>query len=417
MYSKSVLPNGIRVVTENIPYIKSVSLGIWVDTGSRNEQEENHGISHFLEHLMFKGTQKRSAKTIAETVDAVGGQLNAFTAKEYTCYYIKVLDTHLELAIDVLSDMLINSKFDSQDIMREREVVLEEVNMYEDDPDELVHDLYLESVWPGHPLGQNILGTVQSIGKFDRNLVLDYYHNYYTPDNLVIAAAGNLEHDKLVEMIKKYFGHLSGVKKTREVKAPKLIKAFSVHNKDTEQVHFCLGTASVPQNAPDIYGAHILNNILGGGISSRLFQTIREEKGLAYSVYSYQTNYSDAGLFTVYAGTRPANAAKVIDLILENMSDIKNKGITLQELTKAKEQLKGNMLLGLENSSSRMSRLGKMEITLRKHITIDEVVAKIDKVTLDDVKLICDKLFKEEMLSFTALGSVQEKDLTIKLTL
>lgn len=414
MYRKTVLPNGVRIVTENIPYIKSVSLGIWVDTGSRHESEENHGISHFIEHLMFKGTPKRSAKDIAETVDAVGGQLNAFTAKEYTCYYIKVLDTHLKLAMDVLSDMLLNSKFDEQDILREKEVVLEEVNMYEDDPDELVHDLYLENVWRGHPLGHNILGTMESINRFDRKMVMDYYTQYYTPDNIVIVAAGNLQHESFVELTKKYFLQMTGTRAAHILKAPCLTKTCSIRKKETEQVHFCLGTTSVPQNSPDIYSIHILNNILGGGISSRLFQSIREEKGLAYSVYSYQTNYSDAGLFTIYAGTRPSNAVKVIDLILEIMFDIKRDGITGQELTKSKEQLKGSIFLGLENSSSRMARLGKLEVTLGKFITPDEVVNRIDSVTLENVKTVCDKLFKQEILSFMALGSLNEKDIIAK---
>ena len=217
MYCKSVLPNGIRVVSESIPYVKSATVGVWIGTGSRNEQNYNHGISHFIEHLMFKGTEKRSAKDIAETVDAVGGQLNAFTAKEYTCYYIKVLDNHLELAMDILSDMLVNSRFASEDIDKEREVVLEEVHMYEDSPDELVHDLYLDNIWSGHPLGRNILGTTSSIGQFSRDLVVEYYRNYYTPDNIVIAAAGNLTHEALVEFASTYFSSLNGAKQTTRI--------------------------------------------------------------------------------------------------------------------------------------------------------------------------------------------------------
>ncbi len=408
MYQKSTLPNGIRVVTEAIPYVKSVTVGVWVGTGSRNEEDHNHGISHFIEHLMFKGTANRSAKDIAETVDAVGGQLNAFTAKEYTCYYIKVLDNHLELALDILSDMMLSSRYAPEDITREREVVLEEVNMYEDSPDELVHDFYLDNVWPNHPLGRNILGSTEAIGRFDRNLVCEYYDNFYRPDNIVIAAAGNLTHARVEELIGRFFGGLAGSKKAKAAKPPVLTPSRRLHARDSEQVHFCLGTASVAQESPDIYVAHVLNNILGGGISSRLFQAIREERGLAYSIYSYLSNYSDCGLFTIYAGTRPANLDQVIELILENVAQLKNGDLSVTELNKTKEQLKGNLLLGLESSSSRMSRLGKMEITMGKYTTLDEVVAKIEKVSMEDLQKMMDTVFVADKLSFTALGPVKD---------
>jgi predicted Zn-dependent peptidase len=411
MYRKSALSNGLRVVSEAIPYVKSVTVGVWVGTGSRNEEDHNHGVSHFIEHLMFKGTEKRSAKDIAETVDAVGGQLNAFTAKEYTCYYIKVLDNHLELALDILSDMLLASKFDSEDIGREREVVLEEVHMYEDSPDELVHDLHLDDIWPGHPLGRNILGTTDSIACFDRNLVQSYYHDFYRPDNMVLAAAGNLTHEQLEALADRFFGSLTGRKRQLAPQPPTLRPIRSMHAKDTEQVHICLGTVSVPQNSPRIYVAHVLNNILGGGISSRLFQSIREERGLAYSIYSYQTNYSDCGLFTVYAGTRPGNVEQVVELILQNINELKNGGLTAAELSKTKEQLKGNLLLGLESSSSRMSRLGKMEITLGKFTTLDEIVAKIEKVSLPDLEEMMNDIFAPEKLCYTALGPLADKAL------
>ncbi len=409
MYQKSVLPNGIRIVSEAIPYVKSITLGIWLGTGSRSEGPHNHGISHFIEHMVFKGTHKRSAKDIAETVDEVGGQINAFTGKEHTCYYIKVLDTHLELALDVLSDMLLSSKFTEEDINKEREVVLEEVHMYEDTPDELVHDLHLNHVWSGHALGRNILGTIPAIEKFNSTLIREYYGQFYTPDNIVIAAAGNLTHERLEELSERYFGKMQGKKAQGTLVGPTLLPVHTIQQKTIEQVHLCLGTSSVPQSSPDIYTLHILNNILGGGISSRLFQSIREEKGLAYSIYSYQTNYSDGGLFTVYAGTRPTNTAQVMELIWKNITELKTKGITAHELRKTKEQLKGGLLLGLESSSSRMSRVGKMEITLGKYITLDEVVAKIDKVSLEDLEHIGKSLFAENNVSFTALGPVTEE--------
>jgi predicted Zn-dependent peptidase len=411
MYQKSTLPNGIRVVTEAIPYVKSATVGVWVGTGSRNEEDHNHGISHFIEHLMFKGTANRSAKDIAETVDAVGGQLNAFTAKEYTCYYIKVLDNHLDLALDILSDMMLASRYAPDDITREREVVLEEVHMYEDSPDELVHDFYLDDVWPGHPLGRNILGSTEAIGRFDRGLVCEYYGNFYTPDNIVIAAAGNLTHARVEELAARFFGGMGGSKRTLAAKPPVLTPVRRIHARDSEQVHFCLGTESVAQASADIYVAHVLNNILGGGISSRLFQSIREERGLAYSIYSYLSNYSDCGLFTIYAGTRPANLDQVIELVLQGVEELKNGGLAEAELSKTKEQLKGNLLLGLESSSSRMSRLGKMEITMGKYTTLDEVVAKIEKVSRADLQRMMDEIFVAERLSFAALGPVKDNQL------
>jgi len=408
MYQKTLLPNGIRIVSEAIPYVKSVSVGIWIGTGSRNEEITNHGISHFIEHLMFKGTENRTAKDIAETVDAVGGQLNAFTAKEYTCYYIKVLDNHLDLALDVLSDMLLASKFDPADVNREREVVLEEVKMYEDSPDELVHDLYLDNVWPQHPLGRNILGSAESIAKFDRGLLTDYYHDFYTPDNIVVAAAGNLTHEALEELAIKYFGAMQGTKRKMVTSSPLLTSARALHQKDTEQIHLCLGTESVPQDSPSIYVAHILNNILGGGISSRLFQSIREERGLAYSIYSYQSNYRDCGLLTVYAGTRPGNVNQVVELIFQNISELRASGISSAELHKTKEQLKGNLLLGLESSSSRMSRIGKLEITQGKYTSLDDIVTKIEHVSEGDLNQMMNTRFSTDQLCFTALGPLKD---------
>jgi len=411
MYKKSVLPNGIRVVSESIPYVKSVTMGIWVGTGARFEEEDNHGVSHFIEHLMFKGTTRRSAKDIAEMVDAVGGQLNAFTAKECTCYYLKVLDSHADLAMDILSDMLLASKFAEEDIERERQVVLEEVHMYEDSPEELVHDIHLDAVWPVHPLGRNILGTTDSIEQFNRSSVIKYYKDFYTPDNVVIAAAGNITHDQLVELANRYFSELKGKKRKFNITTPTYAPTRTVINKDSEQVHICLGTTSVPQDNPLLYPTYIFSNILGGGISSRLFQSVREERGLAYSIYSYQNSYKDAGLLTIYAGTRPGNVNQVLELVIGNLKEFKSKGITEQELVKAKEQIKGSLLLGLESSSSRMSRIGKMEVALGKFITLDEVVSTIDRVSLSDVNQLIEQMLVAENLCFTALGPVDLSDI------
>jgi predicted Zn-dependent peptidase len=409
MYQKSKLQNGIRIVSEYIPYVKSVSLGVWVGTGSRSEETHNHGISHFIEHMMFKGTKNRSAKAIAETVDAIGGQLNAFTAKEHTCYYIKVLDTHFELAVDILSDMLLDSAFQDADIMKEREVVLEEFHMYEDAPDELIHDIHLGKIWSGHSLGRNILGSKASIEQFHSGLIREYCSHFYTPDNIVIAAAGNITHEKLEEVINRYFGEMTGNKRREVVHAPELQSLRTMRHKATEQIHLCLSSPGVPYSSPEIYPMHIINNVLGGGISSWLFQSIREDKGLAYSIYSFQSNYSDTGLFTVYAGTRPANAMQVMDLIFDNIKKLKREGISKAELIKTKEQLKGNLLLGLESSSSRMSRLGKLEITLGKYVTLEEVVEKIDRVSSEDLQQSLEALFDESTLSLTILGPGNEE--------
>lgn len=408
MYAKSVLANGIRVVTEQMPNLRSTTLGAWVSTGSRNEQLNNHGVSHFIEHLLFKGTANRSAKSIAEEVDSVGGQLNAFTGKEYTCYYMKSLDTHLDLAVDMISDMLLNSRFDPDDIAKEKSVVLEEYNMYEDSPDELVHDLYVQQVWQQHSLGQSILGSRQSIENFDRQMILDYRQCYYTPDNLVIAAAGNLTHERVVGLVERHFCGMTGTSTVNKTPAPIYSPTKCNRGKETEQSHICLGTPGLNYSSEELYNLHILNNLLGGSMSSRLFQSIREERGLAYSVYSYQTTYRDTGLLTVYAGTKPDNVNEVLELIWKNMIILREEGVSETELHKAKEQLKGNLLLGLESSSSRMSRMGTLEMTIGKYVTLDEVIAKIDRVTLADIRNIANISFRPELISCCILGPDQD---------
>lgn len=317
---------------------------------------------------------------------------------------MKVLDTHLNLAVDILSDMLLESKFADEDIIKEREVVLEEIHMYEDTPDDLIHDIHLSKAWSCHPLGNNILGTVSSVGGLENSLVEEYYNHFYTPDNIVIAAAGNITHEALVEMVSPYFEKMTGNKLQIPSHSPTLAPDRSFHYKTTEQIHLCLSSVGVPYSSPNLYAMHIINNILGGGVSSRLFQSIREERGLAYSVYSYQTNYSDAGLFTIYAGTRPNNAEQVLKLIIENVQSLKTTEITSTELLKTKEQLKGSLLLGLESSSSRMSRLGKLETTLGKYVTLEEVVEKIDNVSLDQVNQTLSGLFDLDSSCITILG-------------
>ncbi|MFZ5943649.1 MAG: M16 family metallopeptidase [Bacillota bacterium] len=407
-YNKSILSNGIRVVTEEIPYVKSVAVGIWVGAGSRFEKEEYSGISHFLEHLFFKGTEKRTAKDIAESLDSVGGQLNAFTTKEYTCYYAKVLDEHFPLALDVLADMFFNSKFLEKDILKEREVIIEEIKMYQDTPDELIHDVFSQTIWAGHPLGRPVLGTEETINKFTRNDFLRFIGTHYVPDNIVIAAAGKIEHGSLVENLEKLFG--------RAKKGPVEKVPYPPHNhseiqnvyRDIGQVQICLGSPGLPQDDPQIYPLYILNSVLGGGLSSRLVQEVREERGLAYSVYSYHSSFSDAGLFTFYAGTRPDNYEQVIKIIFKEAFKIAKEGISLGELKKAKEQLKGSLYLGLESVGSRMTRIGRSELSLDRLVTPEEVVEKIDLVTNEQVKDLAQYLFNPDKFTITTIGPVKE---------
>lgn len=404
MYRKEILNNGVRIVTEEIPYVRSVAIGIWVGVGSRDETSEEHGISHFLEHLMFKGTENHTAKEIAEALDAVGGQLNAFTTKEYTCYYAKVLDEHIDLAIEILTDMFFNSKFNEKDIEKEKKVVLEEIKMYEDSPDELVHDLFSTNVWAKHTLGKPILGTYESVGSLNQEKVRNFYNKHYTTPNIVIAAAGKINHHNIVAKLKPLFNQLSGKAVKKDTSTPKPHPGAFCVEKKTEQLQICIGVPGLPQDSEEIYQIYLINNILGGGLSSRLFQNIREERGLAYSVYSYHSAFRDCGLFTVYAGTSPDNSEEVVSLIMQEFSKLAVKGVPQSELDKTKEQIKGNIYLGLENVSSRMSRIGKSELCFNRIITPEEVIEKIVNVTTDDVKQMANILFDYDKLASTTIG-------------
>ncbi len=403
-YRKEVLPNGIRIVSEEIPYVRSVAIGIWVGIGSRDENDKVHGASHFIEHLLFKGTKNRSAKEIAESLESVGGQLNAFTTKEYTCYYAKVLDEHLDLAIDVLTDMFFNSLFEPKEVEKEKNVVLEEIKMYEDSPDELVHDLFSSTIWEGHPLGRSILGTCDSITQMDRQDIINYYESKYTPHNIVVAVAGKIKHEQVVARLTPIFTKMSKEPHQRPYQEPEPHRAIKNQAKETEQVQICVGTPGLPQEHELIYPLHVLNNVLGGGLSSRLFQEIREERGLAYSIYSYHSAYRDAGLFTIYAGTRPDNYEKVLEQVLLEIKKILQEGISAEELNRTKEQIKGNMYLGLESVSSRMSRLGKSELSYGRLITPDEVIEKITAATREEVLELARFLFQKEKFSLTTIG-------------
>ncbi|MEA4901509.1 pitrilysin family protein [Desulfitobacterium sp.] len=404
MYKKTVLPNGVRIITEEIDYVRSVSIGLWVGAGSRDEREEYEGISHFIEHMLFKGTKKRTARDLAESLESVGGQLNAFTTKEYTCFYAKVLDEDMDLAIDVLSDMFFNSLFDEKEIEKEKKVVIEEIKMYEDSPDELIHDLFSEYVWNDHPLGKPILGTVESIHGLSREKIMDYLGHHYAPENLVIAVAGKINHEDVINKLAPIYGEFKrgGIRILEGT--PKGQRIYRYNTKDTEQMHLVMGVPGLGQDDEDIYPMHIINNVLGGGLSSRLFQEVREQRGLAYSVYSYHSTYVDAGMFAIYAGTTPDNTQEVVECILNEIQKMKAHGITADELVKTVAQVKGSLYLGLESVSSRMSRLGKTELSYNRVISPEEMVEKLEKVTLEDVKRVMNRLWVKDKLSIVMMG-------------
>lgn len=410
MFKKIRLDNGLRLVFEKIPYVRSVSVGIWVGTGSRNENPHNNGISHFIEHMLFKGTANRTAKEIAESIDAIGGQINAFTGKECTCYYTKTLDSHLNIALDILSDMLFNSKFASGDIGVEKRVVIEEIGMYEDTPEELVHDIFSEMVWRGNSLGYPILGTEDSINRFSKKMIKQYMDEFYTPNNTVVSVVGNFDEAELIDAVSRYFGNWKEKSSTSlNFTRAEYITDKIIREKETEQVHLCMGFQGVENGDDRIYSLLALNNILGGGMSSRLFQTIREKKGLVYSIYSYPSTYNSAGLFIIYAGMNPEYLQNVVDLIKKEIDLLKKTGITQSELDKSKEQLKGNYILGLESTTSRMNSIGKSELMLGKINTPEEILQKMENIKLQDIFEIIDSVFNYEKMSISAVGNLKKE--------
>jgi predicted Zn-dependent peptidase len=382
----------MRLVTERMPWVRSVTLGVWVTAGSRDEPPRIAGASHFLEHVLFKGTKSRSAREIAEAFDAVGGDLNAFTAKEHTAFYARVLDGDLPMAVDHLSDMIQHSLLRAADLDSERTVILEEINMHEDAPDELVHDTFMSNLWPTDPLGRPVLGTIDTISGMSREQVRRFWRRHYVPGNFVVAAAGNLEHDQLEELVtskmdtvKTEEGETHGTT-ILEGKIPVPAGGAHVRKRQTEQAHICLGTAGLPRSDPRRYAFGIVNDAVGGGMSSRLFQEIREKRGLVYSVYSYHSMFAQTGAFVIYAGTAPGRAHEVTSLITKELENVAEKGITEEELERAKSHMKGSMVLGLEETSARMNRLGKSEIAHGEVISLDEVLERIDAVTVEDAR-------------------------------
>lgn len=394
MVKKYTCQNGVRIVLENIPTVRSVAIGVWIGTGSRDENPENNGISHFLEHMFFKGTKTRTALDIAESFDSIGGQVNAFTSKEYTCYYAKVLDTHAKFALEVLADMFFNSTFDDVELKKEKNVVYEEIKMYEDTPDDIVHDLLSKAIYENHPLGYPILGTEETLSTFSSDTLNEYVHNMYTPEKVVISIAGNIS-ESFISEADKLFGSYDGGKHEKSSQSPAFHPNRVARKKDTEQAHLCIGYKGLQAGHSDMYNLIILNNILGGSMSSRLFQDVREQKGLAYSVFSYHSAFQDTGIVTLYGGT----GAKQLDVLFETMQEtldkLKAEGITDKELTNSKEQLKGSLMLGLESTNSRMSRNGKNELLLGYHRSLDEIIEQIDSVTKQGVNEMANAVFTD----------------------
>ena len=411
MYEIQKLSNGLKVILEYIPFVRSVSFGIWVKNGSRNENIETNGISHFIEHMLFKGTYNRSAKDIADEMDMVGGHLNAYTSKDYTCYYTKSLSIHLDKVLEVMSDMLLNSKFSNEDIKKELNVILEEIDMYEDSPDELVNDVLQEIVWKDMPLGRPILGTEEVISKFNHFTFEKYYTENYNIDNTVLAIAGNFDKAQLIEMLEKYFGVWNNYLKINNTPAISIYTpALEVREKDIEQLHICLGFRGENIYSKNMYIMNVFNTIFGDGMSSRLFQKIREDRGLAYTVFSDNYNYIDDGLFTIYAGLAVSQVEEVIYIIKKEIELIKKDYSIEKDVVKAKELIKSNYLIGLESTSNRMSILGRSELLLEKIRTEDEVIKEIDAITTEDILNIAKKVLDWNNVSLSAVGKVDSID-------
>jgi len=418
MVHTTLLPNGIKVVTEQIEHVHSVSIGIWVKTGSRFETREQQGISHFIEHMLFKGTPRHTAVDIARRIDSVGGFINAFTGKEYTCFYVKILKQHLPLAIDLLTDIFFNSLFSPDDVEKERSVIMQEIHMIKDTPDDYIQDLFNESYFSDHPLGYPIQGDAATIASLDRERLVSFFNSeYLQPQRIIIAAAGDLTHE---QVLKELQGTFNGIVPAQEQPAgdsfaPQQRAVF--HYRKLEQVHVCMGTTGLSQLDPLRYALYVLNTLFGGSMSSRLFQEIREQQGLAYSVYSFVSSYADTGVFGIYMGVKKELAQQAIAIVLRETEKLKREKISAAELSSAKEQLKGNLLLSTESTDNRMSRLAKSEIYYNSYIPLEDVIAEIDAVTSDAVQELARALFNHKFVNYTFLGPLRAKDLPKKFLL
>ncbi len=404
MIVREVLDNRLRLVTETMRHVRSVSVGVWLTRGSRHEPLDHAGIAHFVEHMLFKGTSTRSAEDIAQTIDSIGGHLDAFTAKEYAGYYIKVLDEHLPRAIDILADIVLNPAFVPEDVQREKKVVLEEIKMVEDTPDDLVHEIFTQSFWEGHPLGRPILGSKESVDALDASVLRHYFQQVYAADQMIISAAGNVEHAAIRNLVTAAFGRLAPTLALQAEQPPQVVPKVILRNKELEQSHVCLGASSYPQNHDDRYSSYLLNTVLGGSMSSRLFQNVREKRGLAYAVYSGLSAYRDAGTLTIYAGCANDAVGELVDVVVDELRGMKQREVPGAELQRAKDHLKGSLMLSLENTANRMSHLARQEIYFERQFGLDETLEGIERVTAADIQRVAHELLMDQALTATVLG-------------
>jgi predicted Zn-dependent peptidase len=404
----TTLANGVRIITEEMPHVRSVSVGVWIGSGSRRETPEQNGVSHFIEHMLFKGTSKRSAEDIARSVDSIGGNLDAFTAKELVCFNTKVLDEHLSLAFDVVADLVLHPLFREDDIEKEKGVILEEIKMEADSPDYLVHEIFSANFWKDHPLGKPILGTPQTVKRFDSGSIRNFYNSVYEPSNMLVTAAGHLTHGRLVDLVREHFEALPLGPPSPPDHAPNTHARIALRNKKSlEQVHLCLGVPSYPLPHAERFGCYVLNTLLGGGMSSRLFQNIRERQGLAYAVFSELNPYRDTGCLSIYAGTSVESAGRVVESITNEFRQLKEQRVSDEELRRAKDHLKGSLMLSLESTASRMSNLARQEMYFSHFFTLDELIESIETVTADDVQRIARTFFDPKQIALTILGNLE----------
>ncbi len=407
--NKTILSNGVRILSKKIPYVRSVSMGVWVNVGARDESTDESGLSHFIEHMIFKGTKKRTAYQIAKEFDAIGGHTNAFTSMELTCYHAKVMDTHLETMVDILSDIFLNSTFDSQEIEKELPVILQEIAMVEDNPEEHIHTLFSNNFWGDNPLGRSILGTGENIMRFDDKTTREFFHRFYHPERIVIAVSGNIDHDQLVNLIGTAFESIKSNSSSLKRVTPQIgSQQITLNHRKLEQVHICLGTKGLAITDPGRYALSLINTILGGNMSSRLFQEIRERRGLAYSVYSFLSSHVDTGMFGIYMGVSPQNAYDSIELVLKELQKIKSGSITPTELSDAKEYTKGNILLSAESTDNQMVRLSQNEIHFGRYIPLEDIVDNIEAVTREEIAQRAESMFDSDFMTVTTLGPIDD---------
>ncbi|HET6516407.1 MAG TPA: pitrilysin family protein [Thermodesulfovibrionales bacterium] len=406
MFKKYHLDNGIPLVAEQIRNVRSVSLGIWVKVGSRYESTDSNGISHFLEHMFFKGTKRRSARDIAVEIDSVGGDLNAFTSREATTFYVKVLDEHIERGIDLLTDLFLHSTFPAGDLEKEKRIIKEEIKMVEDTPDDYIHDLFYQAIWGDEGIGQSILGRRETIKSFGRDDLMDHIRKYYGTKDTVIACAGNFQPDRLISSLNETLGGLRRGSEPKKGGKPLFSPSVAVHAKDLSEAHVCIGVEGIPLASTNRYVLYLLNSVLGAGVSSRLFQEIRETRGLAYSIYSFLASYIDTGLWAVYAGTARKRVTEVITLITEEMKSLKDT-ITDVELQRAKDQMKGNLILGLESSNNRMQNIARQEIYYGQYYSPEEIIREIEAVSLEQARDLSERLVQSGAMALTVLGPVE----------